>query len=124
MRRDKVVNHAHSKMHRAAAVAEVEQSSGRIRQAFHDVVTLEVKAAIGCCKCVYFLCKHEIAHTTTYPHLLAFAESLGCEYFRALNVGRNTKYTSPQILAEFLELIDNVVQESVLRNIKNISCIA
>ena len=38
-----------------------------------------------------------------------------------MNVGRNVKYTSPQILADFLELIDNVVREPVLRNIKNSS---
>ena len=41
-------------MHKAAAVAELEQSSGGIRQSLHDAVTLEMKAAIGCCKCVFF----------------------------------------------------------------------
>ena len=77
-----------------------------------------MKAAVGCCKCIYWLCKQEISHTTTYPHLLILAESLGREYFKALNVGHNATYTctctSPQIVSEFLEILDNLVKEMVL----------
>ena len=60
----------------------------------------------------------KISHTTTYPHLLALAENLGCEYFKALNVGRNATYTSPQIVAEFLEVIDGLVLEDVLGDMR------
>lgn len=102
-------------MHRSAPVVDAEHSTGGIRQAFQDAVTLEAKAAIGCCKCTYFLCKQEIAHTTTYAHLLTLAGSLGCEYFKALNVGCNAKYTSPQIVVELLE---SLVEEDVLENVK------
>ena len=72
----------------------------------------------GCCKCIYWLCKQEISHTTTYPHLLSLAENLGCEYFKALNVGQNARYTSPQIVGEFLEAINSVVEEDVLVDMK------
>ena len=75
-----------------------------------------MKTAIGCCKCIYFFCKHEIAHTTTYPHLLTLAESLGCEYFKALKVGKNAKYTSPQIVAEFLGIMAGIMEENVVEN--------
>ena len=34
-------------MHKAAAVAEVEQSSGGIRQSLHDAVTLEINSTYG-----------------------------------------------------------------------------
>ena len=74
------MRHAESHMHHCAALVEAEHSAGGIRQAFQDAVTLEVKVAIGCCKCIYFLCKQEIAHMTTYPHQLILAERLGCEY--------------------------------------------
>ena len=117
-RRDKLVRHAVSRMHRGALVVEAEHSSDGIQHAFQDVVTLEMKAVIGCCKCIHFLCKQEISHTTTYPHLLTLVESLGCEYFRVLNIGRNAKYTSPQIVAEFLEVLNDLVEEKVLRDIK------
>ena len=124
LRKDKIVRHAESRMHRDAAMVEAEHSAGGIRQAFQDAVTLEMKAAVGCCKCIYFLCKQEIAHTTTYPHLLlTLAENLGCEYLRALNVGRNAKYTSPQILAEFLGVINSLVEE-VLQSVKQVAFIA
>ena len=115
---DKIKNHARSKMHRGALLAEADQASGGIPQAFSDAFSVEMTAAIGCCKCLYWLCKHEIAHTTTYPHLLALAQNLGCEYFKALNVGRNATYTSPQIVAEFLEVIDGLVSEEVLNDMR------
>ena len=118
MRRDKIVKHGESRMHHSAVKVEAEHGTGGIRQAFQDAVSLEMKAAIGCCKCIYFLCKQEIAHTTTYPHLLTLAESLGCEYFKDLNVGRNAKYTSPQIVAEFLGIMNDLVEEDVLVNLK------
>ena len=46
------------------------------------------------------------------------AESLGCEYFRALKVGQNAKSTSPQIVAEFLEITNGLVKEAVLQDVK------
>ena len=49
------------------------------------------------------------------PHnnLLKLAQSLGCDYFKALNVGCNATYTSPQIVGEFLEVNDGIVLEEV-----------
>ena len=73
------MRHTESHMHHSAALVEAEHIAGGIRQAFKDAVTLEVMAAIGCCKCIYFLRKQETAHTTTYAHLLTLAENLGCE---------------------------------------------
>ena len=64
---------------------------------------------------------NEISHTTTYPHLLTLAENLGCEYFKALNVGCNATYTSPQIVAEFLEVIDGLVLEDILGGMRGSS---
>ena len=118
LRRDKILKHESSAMHKAALVAAAEASCGDIPRKFKDAETVEMQAAVGCCKCIYWLCKHEISHTTTYPHLLSLAESLGCRYFEALRVGRNAKYTSPQIVGEFLEIIDAIVNEAVLHDIK------
>ena len=77
-----------------------------------------MQAAIGYCKSIYWLCKHETSHTTTYPHLLFLTESLGCRYFESLKVGRNAKYTSPQIVGELLEIIDAIVNEAILDDMK------
>ena len=55
----------------------------------------------------------------SYNYISTFAESFGCRYFEALKVGRNAKYTSPQIVGEFLEIIDAIVNEAVLHAMKN-----
>ena len=88
-------------MHKLSMLAEADTTVA-ISQAFSDTFSIEMKAAVGCLKCVYWLCKREIAHTTTYPELLALAQSLGCDYFKALNVGHNATYISPQIVARLL----------------------
>ena len=118
VRLDKIKKHASSKMHKRALEAELHKATGGIPQAFSEALNIETKAAIGCCKCLYWLCKQEISHTTTYPQLLALAENLGCTYFKALNVGRNATYTSPQIVNEFLEVIDDLVSEDILSDMK------
>ena len=41
----------------------------------------------------------------------------GCEYFKALKVGKNAKCTSPQIVAEFLEIMAGIVEENVVENL-------
>ena len=119
VRKDKVVKHAKSQMHKQAEVMELQ--AGDIPRAFDEAYALEMKAAIGCCKCIYWLCKQEVSHTTTYPHLLSLAENLGCDYFKALNLGHNAKYTSPQIVTEFLDVINGVVEEEVLSDMKGSS---
>ena len=43
---------------------------------------------------------------------------MGCTYFKTLNVGRNAAYTSPQIVNEFLEVIDDLVSEDILSDMK------
>ena len=117
LRLDKIKQHAKSNMHKLSMLAEADTTVA-ISQAFSDTFSIEMKAAFGCLKCVYWLCKQEIAHTTTYPELLALSRSLGCDYFKALNVGRNATYTSPQIVAEFLEVIDGMVLEDVLHDMQ------
>ena len=70
-------------------------------------------AVIGCCKCIYWLCKHDITHATNYPSLIALGEDLGCKYFEALRVLQNATYTLPQIVGEFLKAMDRMIEESV-----------
>ena len=76
-------------MHKAA---KADTAAGGIEKSFSDQISLVMKAAIGCLKCIYWLCKNEISHTTMYP------EDLGCEYFKTLRVGRNATYTSHQVI--------------------------
>lgn len=106
-------------MHRAAIAARADAAGGGIEKALSDQVSLEMRAAVGCLKCIYWLCKNEISHTTTYPSLLQLAEELGCEYFKTLRVGRNATYTSRQVIDEFLDVINAMIQGTVLKNFKD-----
>ena len=63
--KDKIKKHVVSNMHWGAIVDEAELSTGGIPCAFKDTVTLKMKAAVRCCKCIYWLCKQEISHTIT-----------------------------------------------------------
>lgn len=47
--KDKIARDAESCMHHSAAVVEAEHSTGDMRQAFQDAISLEVKATIACC---------------------------------------------------------------------------
>ena len=100
-------------MHWGAIIDEAELSNGGILCAFTDTVTLQIKPAVRCCKCIYWWYKQEISHTTIYPHLqtLAEPESLSCEYFKALNVGYNATYTCTCTSPQIVEILDNLVNE-------------
>ena len=119
LRRDKIVKHEKSSMHKAAITTRADAAGGGIEKSFSDKISLEMKAVIGCLKCIYWLCKNEIAHTTTYPNLLQLAEELGCEYFKSLRVGHNATYTSRQVIHEFLGIMNDMIQESVLQSFRD-----
>ena len=106
-------------MHRAAIAAKADTAASGLGKSFSDQISLEMKAAIGCLKCIYWLCKNETSHTTTYPNLLQLAEDLGWEYFKTLRVGRNATYTSRHIIGEFIGIMNDMIQESVLKDFKD-----
>ena len=74
-----------------------------------EAVQGQVAAVVGAIKCLYWLCKQEIPHTTNYQPLLSLTKSFGCNYLSALNVPRNAHYASEQelvgILARQIECI-------------------
>ena len=63
------------------------QTDGRIDRAFQRVFSAERKAMIGSLKCMYFLTKREIAHTTNFVPLCELSKSLGALYLQDLQRG-------------------------------------
>ena len=55
------------------------------RRALAIQVSLERKAFLGALRCLYWLAKEEVAHTTKFKPLLELAISLGCGYLKSLN---------------------------------------
>ena len=120
-RHDRVLAHGKSSMHRDAERARLEEhqaaSTGGIQAAFQESFSREKRAVIGALKCIYFLTKHEIPHTTNFSGLLDLAISLGCDYLRELRRGANATYRSEQAIAEFVECISSVIQENILKRL-------
>ena len=119
LRKDVLARHADSRMHTSAVRQEHErlasEQGGGIVQAFSEAASVEWKAALGAIKCLYWLAKNEITHTTKYVPLLELARSLGCTYFDNLRVGGNATYTSERIIHEFILHMSNQIEKDLLQ---------
>ncbi len=76
-----LVKHGQSESHISAVKMEADLCStrvdGGIAMAFQRVVSAQRKAFLGALKCMYFLNKREIAHTTNFVHVLELGKSPG-----------------------------------------------
>ena len=88
LRYDKIKAHeqcaSHKEADRDRAAKAASESSGGIRVALQEAMSQERRAVIGALKCMYFLTKNELPHTTTFSELLDLAIDLGSDYLRAL----------------------------------------
>ena len=73
---------------------------------------------IGALKCMYFLTKHELPHTTTFSGLLDLAIDLGSDYLRSLRQAGNAHYRSEQIMSEFVQCLARCIQEDVIAKMR------
>ena len=128
LRKDVLARHADSSMHKSAMMQEhdrlASQQGGGIEQAFSKAISIEKKAALGAMKCLYWLAKNEIAHTTRYVPLLELVRSLGCSYFDSLQVGGNATYTSERMIQEFIQNMSSQIETGLLQELRNSPCVA
>ena len=128
LRKDAIRRHAGSSMHKAAVLLECErlasEKTGGIVQAFSEAASTERKAALGAMKCLYWLAKNEIAHTTKYVPLLQLALDLGCTYFTDLRQGANATYTSERIIQEFLSTLASQIESNQISQFQSSSYVA
>ena len=86
-----LVKQSKSESHISAVQMEADLCSskrdGGIAMAFQRVVSAQRKVIIGALKCMYFLNKREIAHTTNFAPLLELGKSLGASYLSDLQLG-------------------------------------
>eukprot|EP00731_Ephydatia_muelleri_P010172 Em0005g758a len=94
------------------------RARGGIKEALDKQVTLQRQALIAAMKCLYWLCKQEIAHTTNYEPLLSLVKNLGCTHLSALNVGGNAHYTSERIIQELVITLAQQIEDSQLHALR------
>ena len=118
--RQALVKHGKSASHTEAMQFEATASSSRmdggIVMAFQRVVSAERKAMIGVLKCMYFLTKQEIPHTTNFVPLCNLCKLLGLEYLQDLQHGANAQYTSERIKQELVQAFALNIAEPILEN--------
>ena len=68
--------------------------------------------------CLYFLVKQKIAHTTNFEPLLDFLEFLGVHVKTKIRVAKNATYTSRKSIQEMVSILSEVIENKILRNLK------
>ena len=98
-RLDKVVNHETSEQHQEALRLETG-SQLNIETSFNESVNQEEFRAISAAmKCLHFLIKHNIPHTTLFKEFINFAtDELKCPDLQHLSKGKNAQYTSNSMI--------------------------
>ena len=90
--RQSLRNHALSASHKDAVALEAQRllsaTAGGISEAFGAVETAEMKAMISLMRCMYWLCKNEIPHTTNFLSLVSLAKNLGATYLHDVVLGK------------------------------------
>ena len=120
--RQSVVKHSKSEVHLSAVRMEADLNSSRkdggIAMAMQQVVSAQRKAFIGALKCLYFLNKREIAHTTNFVPLLELAKSLGVSYLADIDCGGNAHYTSERFLQEAVQCLGEAVSTPIITHLQ------
>ncbi|XP_077863345.1 zinc finger protein 862-like [Saccoglossus kowalevskii] len=106
-------------MHQKAEGLERDNKENhQVDQFIGTQVNLQKLAVEGAMKCIYWLAKNEVAHTTKYVSLLDFVKSMGCTYLEHLDQGGNANYTSERIVQEFLLSISGVITNKIYSDIQ------
>lgn len=95
------------------------EKQGGIAACFESVVSIQKKAFIGHLKCMHFLAKQEIAHTTNFTPLVNLAKSLGATYLGEIALGQNQKYTSECFKQEIVLAMGEAVLEPIKEEIQS-----
>ena len=123
LRHNKICKHKTSVMDRDAELCKREEvrssMSGGIRGALEVVVTQERKSIIGALKCLYYLAKNELAHTTNFSSLIDLCINMVCNYMKELRRGGNASYRSEQVISEFLCTLSDTVKEVVMTKMRD-----
>ena len=121
--RQALVKHGQSESHASAvkieAALQSSRADGGIEMALQRVVSAERKALIGAMKCMYFLNKQEIAHTTNFLPLCELGKSLGAVYLQDLRQGGNAQYTSERFKQESVHALADTVAKPIYESLKD-----
>ena len=125
--KDKILQHQRSKCHMDSILTEshaaASRVSGGIQSALQEQVSMQRMGVISALKCLYWLVKEEVAHHTKFGTLLELAKSIGCPYLSELDVSKGAKYMSHIMIDDFLTVLSDCVETTVLSDVHNSSTV-
>jgi len=83
------------------------------------VLTVNENAFGDAMRCMYFLNKHEMVHTTNVSSWRELCALLGNETLPVLKKSANTNYESEQTMGEIVEAIGLTLEEEILREVSD-----
>ena len=92
-------------------------ADGGIAQAFENTLSLKRNAIEGGMIILYSSSKNEVAHFTKFESLKGLCIKLGFTYLKELSVGGNATYSSHRTISEWLDVMSQVIEESVLEKV-------
>ena len=127
IRKDKLLQHQRSKHHMDSILAESHAAASRvtggIQSALQEQVSMQRMGVISALKCLYWLAKEEVAHHTKFSSLLELAKSIGCPYLSELDVSKGAKYTSHMMIDDFLMVLSDCIETTVLSDVHKSLCV-
>ena len=85
----------------------------------NDLLTVDEQSFCDALRCMYWLNKNEIAHTTNFSELKELCVLLGNETLPSLQKSGNTSYESEQIKQEMVEAIGSTLEEKMLIEVRD-----
>lgn len=123
LRLQSITTHENSSAHKDAVKLELASQETR------DIVSainppIPRKGIYQAFSCLYFLAKQRIAHTTNYEPLLDLLQTLGLQTKSDLHVAKNATYLSDKSIQEMLYVLSEVIEQSILTQVKESDHIA
>ena len=120
IRLQNVNEHEETAEHRDSVKAEMAATqSQNVAKLLTNPENISEDGMVQAFKCLYFLCKNNIAHTTNFPKLLELEKLLGIDIKQKISKGNNAKYTSNTAIRDMLQSVSDVIETEILDDIKN-----
>ena len=113
-----VDRHNSSEAHQLAVQRETQLALSAQQGSIKDQMdSIERRSMIGRFKCLYWLFKEQVPHTTHFESLLELIRSLGADYIDGMYKGENAKYCSEQFIDEALTAMAHVIHQKIIQQI-------
>ncbi|XP_070541421.1 uncharacterized protein [Ptychodera flava] len=105
---------------RAEGMARDSKENQPLDQIVGQQINLQRAAVEGAMKCLYWLARNEIPHTTKFSSLvdLPVVRVLGCTYLDHLDQGGNVHNRSERTIQEFLQCISAEISDQIYSDIR------